>query len=1105
MKQWLKRIGSTSLLLVVVLSMIFMVSKAAEFEITETYVGYYNQYHNNVLEKRYQAKMHKLNGKRAYCVSMTKSSRPGSAKEVNIKKYLPGDELVMACLAQKHIFAMDGYTTAEKYMLTQCMVWYIQRDHIADGGWRQYVDGIDKSVSQQKTFFADLEKQVKKEAPDYEGHGTAYENVDIADVQEVAILDEPTLKTGDAKLVKISDNPSVSEDNNCYSLEGCVFGVFTDSGCTEKAGELVTKVDGTTDTIKLRAGTYYIKELKVPKGFLLNTEVKKLSVAVGETKSVQFKDIPGTDPFGITLIKKDVENQQGTPLGGASLAGAQFTVQYYDGYYDELDISGKELKRQWIFETKYDESKKICSAVYDDAHKVSGDPLYKSNSGSPVLPLGTYVIWESKAPEGYLLNENAYLTDRENRIVATGGEKYVAQVTASGTQIKLTGGNEYSRYDRVKRGDFEFSKTGEEGERLAGIEFEIISDTTKERHTFVTDENGYYNSSVEYLKHNEKNGLWFGEYVEEKSGEKLTAPINNDWGALPFDTYTINELPGEANEGLKLLKNIRLTISREGFNIDMGTLTDWAVTLSTMAHDEKSKTQYAAAGKNVTLQDTVSYTGLQKNLVHTLKTTLMNRETKEPVLDEEGNAVTAIKEFKPKAKDGTVRTEVTFDASRLAGKDVVFFEELYLGTELTTENLLASHKDISAAEQTIHFPSIRTKAAGKDTQAQSIYAGEKVTIIDTVSYTNLPVGKEMKLDGIQMLKKNGKPAKDADGNEITGTATFTPEEPDGEAEVSFTFNASNLGGETLVTFETLSWSGLEIEHKDIDDKEQAVFVSDIDLVKTADKEEYEIGDTIHYTIKAAPKGGAVFRNAVIGDKGLTKGVELVYDSIRINKKEYPLESAKDVADKLGEDDDPERSEPDLSKEPEIHLVKTEDSFKVLVDPFAKEVTVTFDGIVKDESLRGKKINNTATVKTEQSPEQESKVKVKVPKKKEKEKKTQETPSNPMTPQEILKSVQTGLEDHGALFAGIAAILAIALAVLWRKRKHDGKAGAGGEKETAEGGTDKEARGEKQEKKLEEETAEGERLEKEKGKEEPEEDLERSKAEEEPEGERTEEK
>lgn len=316
----------------------------------------------------------------------------------------------------------------------------------------------------------------------------------------------------------------------------------------------------------------------------------------------------------------------------------------------------------------------------------------------------------------------------------------------------------------------------------------------------------------------------------------------------------------------------------------------------------------------------------------------------------------------------------------------------------------------------------------------------------------------------------GKPAKDADGNEITGTAVFIPEEPDGEAKVEFTFNASNLGGETLVTFETLSWSGLKIEHKDIGDKEQSVFVSDIDLVKTADKEEYEIGDTIHYTIKAAPKGGAVFRNAVIGDKDLTKGVELVYDSIRINKSKYPLESAKDVADKLGEDDDPERPEPDLGKEPEIHLVKTEDSFQVLVDPFAKEVTVTFDVIVKDKSLRGKKINNTATIKTEQSPEQESKVKVKVPKEKEKEKKkkTQETPSAPMTPQELLKSVQTGLEDHGGLFAGIAVLMLALLVVFWKKSKHDGKAG---EKEAAVGGADKENREEKQEEKPEEEKPE----------------------------------
>ena len=136
--------------------------KAASHKITESYVGHYDQYHNGVHQMKYQAKMHKVDGQMAYCVHMEKSSDAGEAKEVSIKKFLPGDELVMACLAQEHIFDIDKYSKAEKYMLTQCMIWYIQRDHIGDGGWRQYVSDIDMSVDEQKGFYSELEKTVKK-------------------------------------------------------------------------------------------------------------------------------------------------------------------------------------------------------------------------------------------------------------------------------------------------------------------------------------------------------------------------------------------------------------------------------------------------------------------------------------------------------------------------------------------------------------------------------------------------------------------------------------------------------------------------------------------------------------------------------------------------------------------------------------------------------------------------------------------------------------------------------------------------------------------------------------------------------------------------------
>lgn len=351
-KKWMARIAAGLLAMLLISGILSGAAMAAGFEITETYVGYYKQYHNGELRMRYQAKMHKLNGEMAYCVSMTKTSEPGSAKEVSIKKFLPGEELVMACLAQKHIFDMDGYTKNEKYMLTQCMIWYIQRDHIGDGGWRQYVDEIDMSVEQQKAFFSKLEKQVSEEAPDYTGSGKAYENVDIEDVQEVAVLDAPVQKKGYAKLVKASAAPEITGDNKCYSLAGGVFGVYSDAGCTKKAGELTTKEDGTTESLELAVGSYYVKELAAPKGFLLDESVKgPYTVKSKKTTAIPFEDRPGNDPVGIELAKIDQETGGYTLQGAASLAGAQFAVRYYDGYYTKEDLPEKP-KRTWVIETQ---------------------------------------------------------------------------------------------------------------------------------------------------------------------------------------------------------------------------------------------------------------------------------------------------------------------------------------------------------------------------------------------------------------------------------------------------------------------------------------------------------------------------------------------------------------------------------------------------------------------------------------------------------------------------------------------------------------------------------------------------------------------------------
>ena len=89
--------------------------------------------------------------------------------------------------------------------------------------------------------------------------------------------------------------------------------------------------------------------------------------------------------------------------------------------------------------------------------------------------------------------------------------------------------------------------------------------------------------------------------------------------------------------------------------------------------------------------------------------------------DEKGNPVTAEKTFTAKKVNGTVEMEFTFDSTKLAGADVVVFEELYLN-----ESLIAEHTDITDEDQTIHFPEIGTKAMDQETNSNVAKADEEI-------------------------------------------------------------------------------------------------------------------------------------------------------------------------------------------------------------------------------------------------------------------------------------------------------------------------------------------------------------------------------------------
>ncbi len=179
--------------------------------------------------------------------------------------------------------------------------------------------------------------------------------------------------------------------------------------------------------------------------------------------------------------------------------------------------------------------------------------------------------------------------------------------------------------------------------------------------------------------------------------------------------------------------------------------------------------------------------GLTPGKEYNIKGVLMDKSTGEKFLVD-GKEVNAEATFIASKTEGSIDIPFTFDASGLAGKSVVVFESLYRdGLEL------AAHTDIDDEGQTIDFgkPDIQTTAT-IDGNKITDPLGE-VTIVDTVEYTGLTIGKTYNVKGVLMDKSTNEKLL-VDGKEITSSAEFTAEKENGTVEVTFTFDCSGLAG-----------------------------------------------------------------------------------------------------------------------------------------------------------------------------------------------------------------------------------------------------------------------------------------------------------------------
>ena len=475
--------------------------------------------------------------------------------------------------------------------------------------------------------------------------------------------------------MKSSARSEITADNQLYSLEGAEYTVCK-SGTSEAVCVIRTDKKGYGKAENLPEGSYDIKETKAPKGYVLDTKLRQITVNAGQTVTYECQDEPEKTKVEILIRKQDAETGKGQAQAGLSLAGAEFHVAFFDSFFDnQNEIGVKVPLRSWKLKSDADGVVRM-----DEAHLISGDPFFENNE----LPLGTITVWEMHAPEGYLV-------DTVTHCIRTGTEQ-------NGSNKALKIWNPVEIKEKIIRGDLKLVKAADKTlKRLSDIPFQITSKATGESHVILTDKNGEASTGAYWNPHtvntNEgktsEDGIWFGEGTPD-----------NTRGALPYGTYLVEELSCKNNEDRMLIPAFEVEVTKEMRVIDLGTLTNDehpVPEIGTRASDRETGTHNGKRTEQVTVIDQVKWKNLEIGKEYVVKGTLMDKETKEPVL-QNGKEVTAEKKLIPDTDSGEIQMEFTFDATKLNGEQVVVFEEVYL-----EEKLVAVHADLEDEGQSVTY------------------------------------------------------------------------------------------------------------------------------------------------------------------------------------------------------------------------------------------------------------------------------------------------------------------------------------------------------------------------------------------------------------------
>lgn len=354
---------------------------------------------------------------------------------------------------------------------------------------------------------------------------------------------------GQASLTKSSADTSITDGNSCYSLAGAEYRVYGSRANAERqagsVASLVTDVDGNSNTVNLVAGTYYVREYQASPGYEIDSQIYELVVEPEGSSHLNVSEQPTNDPVPIVLRKKDDKTTTpGFTSGKMSLEGAQYTFKYYPAQYataEEAEASDTAI-RTWVVQTN---NNGVADIRRPESIVVGSDQLFYNQAGSVTFPLGTIVIQETLAPEGYLIDDTKYVIN----ITQDGASSSIinAENEAVTPETPIMGGV------KVRKTDAEYN--GAQGNAsLEGAIFGIVNKNGKQ-----VTVNGklYAQDEVCLTITTNADGV-------AQSAEKV----------LPYGNYQLREIQAPVGYKQNTSWTYDFTIAEDGQMIDAGTCED---------------------------------------------------------------------------------------------------------------------------------------------------------------------------------------------------------------------------------------------------------------------------------------------------------------------------------------------------------------------------------------------------------------------------------------------------------------------------------------------------------------------------------------------------